>query len=331
MGAEGDEGEEGEGEAGGGSDGGGGETTTRQEYESAWASVAARHADDLMTIATYRAKCRYPELFTGTFDAAWLAPSLAAAFAAPSASASTVEAALRGVLEEVSPGIYAFDMLTHEFCDRLLAELEHYEASGLPVARPNSMNNYGVILNTIGMEATMDDLQRKYVAPLAQMLFPVEGEHVDHHHAFMVTYKQGEDLGLDMHTDACDVTLNVCLGRDFTGAGLTFCGLRGVNGSHERKFSYRHEHVKGRAILHLGNHRHGADDIVTGERFNLILWNKSSSFRVTRDFMQKYSQPPSSRGPPDLVCLSYTHDRDYEEHKPYPPGKRPKPGRCQGG
>lgn len=28
---------------------------------------------------------------------------------------------------------------------------------------------------------------------------------------------QGEDLGLDMHTDACDVTLNVCLGREFTG------------------------------------------------------------------------------------------------------------------
>ena len=78
------------------------------------------------------------------------------------------------------------------------------------------------------------------------------------------------------------------------------------------------------AILHLGNHRHGADDLVTGERFNLILWNKSSSFRLTRDFASKYSQPPSSRGPPDLVCLSYTHDSDYEEYKPYPEGKRPK-------
>ena len=47
------------------------------------------------------------------------------------------------------------------------------------------------------------------VRPLADALFPTEGEHVDHHHSFMVQYKQGEDLGLDMHTDACDVTLNV--------------------------------------------------------------------------------------------------------------------------
>lgn len=57
----------------------------------------------------------------------------------------------------------------------------------------------------------------RYVRPLAQALFPTEGEHLDHHHAFMVQYRQGEDLGLDMHTDACDVTLNVCLGKEFTG------------------------------------------------------------------------------------------------------------------
>ena len=70
-----------------------------------------------------------------------------------------------------------------------------------------------------------------------------------------------------MHTDACDVTLNVCLGREFTGAGLTFCGLRGENNARpERKFQYRHTHVIGRAIVHLGHHRHGADDLVSGER-----------------------------------------------------------------
>ena len=140
----------------------------------------------------------------------------------------------------------------------------------------------------------------------------------------MVQYKQGEDLGLDMHTDACDVTLNVCLGKEFSGAGLTFCGVRGAAGGNERRFSYRHVHVKGRGLLHLGHQRHGADDIVTGERFNLIMWNKSSSYRATRDFMSKYGHAPGTRGPPDLVCLSYTHDADYEEHKPYPPGKRPK-------
>ena len=116
---------------------------------------------------------------------------------------------------------------------------------------------------------------------------------------------------------------------DAVGAGLSFCGLRGEVSSDERRFSYRHKHVLGRAIMHLGHHRHGADDIITGERYNLIMWNKSSTYRASRAFMSKYQTPPDSRGPPDLVCLSYTHDKDYEDYKEYPPGKRPKPN--QGG
>ena len=83
--------------------------------------------------------------------------------------------------------------------------------------RPNSMNNYGVVLNACGFEQTMDALQRDCVTPLARLLFPRQGGDADHHHTFMVQYRHGEDLGLDMHTDASDVTLNVCLGKDFTG------------------------------------------------------------------------------------------------------------------
>ena len=80
-------------------------------------------------------------------------------------------------------------------------------------------------------------------------------------------------------------------------------GVRGDASGNERRFSYRHQHVKGRGLLHLGHQRHGADDIVSGERFNLIMWNKSSSYRTTRHFMSKYNQvrararaaPPSDR------------------------------------
>ena len=109
-------------------------------------------------------------------------------------------------------------------------------------------------------------------------------------------------------------------GKEFEGAGLTFCGTRG--GGAERSFTYRHKHVKGQAIMHVGHHRHGADDIVSGERYNLILWNKCSIYRASRDYLGRVGQPGGE--PPDLVCLSYTHDSDYEQYKPYPPGKRPK-------
>ena len=215
----------------------------------------------------------------------------------------------------MADGVYVFDMFSAEFCSMLLGELEHYEASGLPVVRPNSMNNYGVVLNSIGLEGTMDAIQMAIVSKLGKALFPREGgSNLDHHHSFMVQYKAGEDLGLDMHTDACDVTLNVCLGKQFEGAGLTLCGLRGSEARDERTFRYNHAHKVGVAIMHLGHQRHGADDLISGERYNLIMWNKSSTHRLTRDFVQKYRLAAETGGrTPDKVCLSYTHDDDYLE------------------
>ena len=53
------------------------------------------------------------------------------------------------------------------------------------------------------------------------------GLSLDSHHSFMVRYKQGEDLGLDMHTDDSDVTFNICFVDNFTGAMLAFCGRMG--------------------------------------------------------------------------------------------------------
>lgn len=46
-----------------------------------------------------------------------------------------------------------------------------------------------------------------------------------------------------MHHDSSEVTLNVCLGREFTGANLSFCGRFGDADHRRRKLVY--EHVKG--------------------------------------------------------------------------------------
>jgi len=61
----------------------------------------------------------------------------------------------------------------------------------------------------------------------------------------MIQYKEGKDLGLDMHTDASDVTVNVCLGKQFTGAELVFCGYNGEKD--HRKLLYNVEHKIGQA------------------------------------------------------------------------------------
>jgi hypothetical protein len=89
----------------------------------------------------------------------------------------------------------------------------------------------------------------------------------------------GKDVSLDFHADASDVTLNVCLGQEVTGGDLYFRGVRCA--LHQttpwqptEDFAIRH--VPGRAILHRGRHRHGAQPIIRGKRSNLILWCSSS-------------------------------------------------------
>ena len=121
--------------------------------------------------------------------------------------------------------------------------------------------------------------------------------------------------GLDMHHDASEVTLNVCLGREFSGARLQFCGRFGS--SDHRVASASHSHSIGCAVLHLGRQRHGADAIATGERLNLIVWARSSAFRGAAAFgwlpPDGYPKDREGDGAIDEVCLSKANDDDYEE------------------
>ena len=59
--------------------------------------------------------------------------------------------ALRELLREEVPasgehgsGVYSFQLMNDAFCNMFLEELDNYYASGLPIDRPNSMNNYGM-------------------------------------------------------------------------------------------------------------------------------------------------------------------------------------------
>merc|ERR1712048_401113 len=179
------------------------------------------------------------------------------------------------------------------------------------------MNNYGVIVNDIGMESMIFSLQERVLQPLIALLFPAEGSELDGHHAFIVRYKQEEDTHLDVHHDDSDVTFNVCIGRNFTGAGLVLCGRKDAPDHRLHRHTYHHK--IGRAILHLGRHRHGADDISSGERLNLIVWNQAYNWRKSKG--DEKDPQHAEKKPPDPECLSYTHDRDYGRFKRYPPGK----------
>ena len=112
-----------------------------------------------------------------------------------------------------------------------------------------------------------------------------------------------------MHVDDSEVTLNVNICDEFAGAGLSFCGR--LDSAAHRNFSQTYEHRLGRAVIHAGRHRHGADAITAGERVNLIMWCTSSSFRMyqrTGDEMRRHDL----QSPPDQRCLSRPHDPDFD-------------------
>lgn len=63
-------------------------------------------------------------------------------------------------------------MFTDAFCAKLVAEVDSVAASGIPVQRPNSMNNYGVILNLVGMRDMFTWIQREVGRPISHSLGP---------------------------------------------------------------------------------------------------------------------------------------------------------------
>jgi len=280
----------------------------------------AQRGDPNQIIRAYAKLQRYPSLFDGKAGwTKWMDPLLIEALDAFSASGGTNSTLIRSLLREEVAGVYSFNVFNDEFCDMFLEELDNYFSTGLPVYRPNSMNNYGIIVNQIGMQPVITTLQRAVLHPIASILYPVQaGTAFTGHHSFMVQYRAGEDLGLDMHTDDSDVTFNICLGRNFTGASLTICG--DSRAPTHRQFYKSYEHVRGRALVHLGSRRHGADDIREGERNNLIVWNSNERYRQSSAHVNK--QPYlREEGVPDPRCLSYTHDRDFGQFLDYPPGK----------
>ena len=101
-----------------------------------------------------------------------------------------------------------------------------------------------------------------------------------------------------------------------------------MGANNHRHFSYRHKHVKGHAIVHLGRRRHGADDLTSGERLNLIVWNTNLTFRSSKSYtdLQRQHRYEKESGPPDEVCLSYTHDRTHRSgSNPRLATRRPQP------
>ncbi|KAG6753874.1 hypothetical protein POTOM_041876 [Populus tomentosa] len=207
------------------------------------------------------------------------------------------EESLRSIISEPSPGVLTFEMLQPRFCELLVAEVENFEAwvndTKFRIMRPNTMNKYGAVLDDFGLETMLDKLMNGFIRPISKgdtyvlipdklhHMFPgiffreVGGANLDSHHGFVVEYGKDWDVDLGFHVDDSEVTLNVCLGKQFSGGELFFRGTRcdkHVNTGSKPEEIFDYSHVPGRAVLHLGRHRHGVRATTSGHRINLLLW-----------------------------------------------------------
>ncbi|CAK9053403.1 unnamed protein product [Durusdinium trenchii] len=204
-----------------------------------------------------------------------------------------------GLIKEIIPDlVFSFPVFTLEFCTLLMEEIRNFYGSKLPARRPNSMNNYGIILNEIGLEPMIFDLQDALIQPLASVLFPLEGSELESHHSFTIRF-------------------NVNIFGNYTGAPLVFCGINGE--PDHRHFRTAYQHQLGYAIIHKGRHRHGAEDITGGERMNLVVWSYSYNYRHSKESIKVHQREAAK---PDERCVSYTHDRDFGRYKAWPEGKK---------
>ena len=91
-----------------------------------------------------------------------------------------------------------------------------------------------ILLEEFGFHKSfMVPLRTQYLMPLARLLFSIWVEDgLDSHKAFIVRYALGEDLDLSYHFDNAEVTLNVSLGKKFTGGDLYFGKMKHVSCLH---------------------------------------------------------------------------------------------------
>ncbi|KAG8661573.1 hypothetical protein MANES_01G016000v8 [Manihot esculenta] len=147
------------------------------------------------------------------------------------AISDNTEESFRSIMSEPSPGVFTFEMLQPQFCNLLLSEVENFEKwvndAKFRIMRPNTMNKYGAVLDDFGLETMLDKLMDGFVRPISKVFFPeVGGSTLDSHHGFVVEYGKDRDVDLGFHVDDSEVTLNVCLGKQFSGGELFFRGTR---------------------------------------------------------------------------------------------------------
>lgn len=203
--------------------------------------------------------------------------------------------------ELLVPGVLRTPFLSPDGCERLLVAIDERVSSRRPRKAANSMHDHGVDLGAVGLGCAVTFLMEKRLGSiLAEHFSAFGGAALDHHHSYLVQYGREFDEDLGFHVDDSEVTMNLCLGDDFSGAELVMLGER--CDAHrqtpvEPGETFEIQHEPGALVLHSGCHRHRVDPIRRGVRRNLIAWLRSSKSRATRGDLPGTLPEASACGP----------------------------------
>lgn len=76
---------------------------------------------------------------------------------------------------------------------------------------PNSMKEYGVVLDDPSLQTTLQKFVEYFIRPISRFYFiEVGGSTLDSNHSFVVEYGTDRNVDLDFYVDDAKVTLNVC-------------------------------------------------------------------------------------------------------------------------
>ncbi len=182
--------------------------------------------------------------------------------------------------EALGPRLWRLPLLSAAGCTAVLARIDAANAAS---QAPNSMHEHGIELDGLGLGALLDSLLERTCPLAAERLAPFGGAALDQRYGYLVHYARDADQELGFHVDDSEVTLNLCLEQEGSGAELVMLGERcDLHRQEEPSPSetLEIEHEPGVAIVHLGVHRHRVEAIQRGRRRNLILWCKNSSLRT---------------------------------------------------
>ncbi|EOA36962.1 hypothetical protein CARUB_v10009901mg [Capsella rubella] len=138
---------------------------------------------------------------------------------------------VRRIMSEPFPGLFVFQMFQRDFFEKLIVEAENFSnwahENKFPIRRPYNKSKCSVVLEDFGLGIMLDKIMQDFIFPLCKVFFPdVCGAMFDARHGFYMETGEDKEAELGFHVDDSDITLNVCLRKQFEGGKMLFAGTR---------------------------------------------------------------------------------------------------------